>query len=198
MIEEEVFGQLTEEQFNEFKAKFENRFGPPKSSKRIKISYWDPNIDKNFDVQFRITDGEAEIMVKKGEWEGLTVSKMHESNFTISSNIQNVLQCLQTLDTLYGTEYAPNIQQYENLLWEHGGFEVKLGRQFNHQHSNYLFEVELLESESTLDEFIHNLGLKEYALKTDLKFWEHWNKRVNLVRKELTDEEYETLIHRYI
>lgn len=198
MLEEEVFGVLTDIQYKKFMAKFEKEFGPAKTKKRITISYWDPEVDKNFDPKLRVTNGKAELMVKHGEWENLEIQKINETNFDIASTLENVMSCLDFLELSYCTENTPNVQQYDNYIWETETFELKLGKQFNNVNTKYIFEVEILDKSKSLNKIVKELGLSEHTLKTDLAFWDVWNKEVNLRYKDLSEGERRELIEEYI
>lgn len=198
MLEEEIFGVLTSEVFEEYLQKFTEKFGNPQKVERLKISYWNPKSDKNFDPQIRITDGKPEVMIKKGDWENRDVRILLENSFDVVAEVENVLSCIGTMNFLYQAEKVPVIQQFTNYLWEDSLYEYKLGIQFNNKNKRYIYEIESLSKESNLDLRNKELGLDKYTTQTDVKFWDEWSKSVNMYLEDLSKREIEELVSRYL
>jgi hypothetical protein len=198
MLEEEVFGVLTQKVYLEYIEIFSSLLGEPEKVKRLKISYWDHEVDKTFDPQIRITNGKAEIMIKKGEWENQDIRRLIESNCEIISTSENVLAAIGTFCSLYETQNTPYIQQFENLIWKDSNYEYKLGKQFNNENTKYLYEIEALSEISDLTGRCKNLGLDKYITHTDTKFWDEWTEDVNLMMKDLSKDELKELLLRYL
>ena len=197
MIEEEVFGELTKNEYNSFIKRFTEEFGNPVINKRLKISFWDPTKDKNFDPQIRVTNGKAELMFKRGEWENKETRITKEHQTQIVSTTENFFNCFEMINSVFGNDFGPRIQQFESLIWEINDFEIKIARQFDHTNSKYLFEVEKLR-DVDITVFTKKYQLDKLVLKTDLKFWEDWNDAVNnLNTNDITESEIRLIMSNY-
>lgn len=196
MLEEEAWGVLTKDQFDHFLSLFTKRFGNPAKSKRLSFSFWDHN-HNDVDIRIRITDGDPEIMLKLGKWEGESTRVRSEKHVRLQPDADEVFKAYQIFRTLIPGENDCYIYRQNNYIFKTPEFEIKLTCQMG-KTDKYHFEVEKKSSTINLDQIVKELGLSEMITITNIEFWDQWNKGLNLKDSELKEEQIIDLIKRYL
>lgn len=185
MIEKEIFGVLTKQQYEHYLKVFTQEFGKVEQKNRISFAFWNSK-NKNVDTRIRITNGKAELMQKVGEWENLDQVEMEEIALKLEDDPEEVFLLLRILLNIY-VQLAPmKIMEYKNSIFENSDFEIKLSIQGNAV-SKYTFEVELKNPDKDLMKFAEDYGLKDLIIKSDMEFWKKWDAEVNLLTSNTTD-----------
>lgn len=196
MLEQEAWGELTKDQFEEFLELFGERFGEPICHRRLSFSFWDRNRN-DLDIRVKITDGKAELVEKEGWVENSSEWKRTEREVSLLSDADVIFNMVKIFQNLFPTDDPMPVMQFENYVWQADEFEVKLSHQFG-TGDKYNFEVESLNGESSLEEILKDLELIDLVKITDVEFWEKWNEVVNLDGNELSDEDVRNLIEEYL
>lgn len=195
MIEHEVLGHIDKKLYTKLSKQLKEQYGPPSIKKRIAISFWNPDI-KNVETRIRITNGEAELMQKVGEWENKKSFKLQEISCPIRGGVNEIYSLFLILSNLCETGIAPRIIQHKNKIYYSKDFEIKLSKQFGRS-EKYLFEIEKV-GERSLQEFVNKNGLAKYIKKTDVDFWLKWNEDVNLSIDLISENALKKLITKYL
>jgi len=194
MNEVEIWGVLSEKEFDSKLNEFTEKFGAPKIQKRLAIQILDAD-DRSLWTRIRITDGKAEIMQKLGSWD---IGSQQEVSFPIETKERYIWNCYTIIRNLLRSRRIQIVFiQHKNFIFETNGFEIKLSHQFG-KSDKYPFEVEAQESEETIIEFARNLGLEPDLSKKGETFWNKWNDAVNLDGKKMKDEELKEIIRKYV
>ncbi|QQS38883.1 hypothetical protein IPM62_05910 [Candidatus Woesebacteria bacterium] len=195
VIEHEVLGHIDKKLYTKLSKQLKEQYGPPSIKKRIAISFWNPDI-KNVETRIRITNGEAELMQKVGEWENKKSFKLQEISCPIRGGVNEIYSLFLILSNLCETGIAPRIIQHKNKIYYSKDFEIKLSKQFGRS-EKYLFEIEKV-GERSLQEFVNKNGLAKYIKKTDVDFWLKWNEDVNLSIDLISENALKKLITKYL
>lgn len=170
-IEVEFIGNISKEQFDSLKNKFQQVGKFKKKKKRISFMYFKNGVpekyssaeDDEVDLRIRITNGEPEIIVKQGKFTA-THSRKETSIFFKPSEIEKYLDFLMALGWKRGVIYAA-----ETHVYEHKGIEFSLVEIGDY---GYNFEAEILTEESKVEsakkkitEELNTLGLKPFDEK---------------------------------
>jgi len=196
--EKELLTILTEEEYNRCVSFFTKKFGKPTLKKRLALQSDDYD-QEDVDTRIKITDGKAELIQKIGKWQNITTGEARmETTINLPNDAKTIFDLYRVLRNLNkGTNVQNIIMQFENLLWKTKDFEIKLGKQFGGDVA-YNCEIEV---------FKQNLGPLEIAgiynipinpPPNSLNFWHKWNKRVNLLADEISDNKLMGIITKYI
>lgn len=196
MREKESWGLLTKSEFFEFLSKFKKKFGKSKKYKRLGISFWDPSTNKHLDTRIRITNGKPQIMQKIGKWENRSELDFKEILIDLDKNPEQVFRAYLILSNIIGKRKNCRFIQHENYIFNTTDFEIKLGKQFG-KSVKYIFEIEAKNNKVNLESKLKELNLSRHVLKTDVEFWDSWNKEVNLTGEELNEKQILKLIESY-
>ena len=196
MIEEEIWGILTKEQFGYFLSEFTRRFGNPVKSRRLSFSFWD-HTRNQIDIRIRITNGNPEIMLKVGTWEDTDAWVRSEQRINLQADSDEVFTAYQILRTLIPGEDDCYIYQSTSYIFKTLDFEIKLTHQSG-KSDKYPFEVEKVTPAVDLNKILIDLNLSDKVTVTDTEFWDKWNQELNLKDKELNKEQIIDLIKKYL
>lgn len=196
MTEEESWGRLTRDQYDEYLNRYTSQYGAPAHSRRMSFSFWDHSRNK-IDTRIRITDGKAEIMQKVGDWEMARKWNRNEQRVTLPESAEEIYNTYQILRVLVPGEDSCYIAQFDNYIFKQPDYEIKLTHQTG-KTDRYNFEVEADTAKTDLNKLLNELGLADKVLLTDVEFWHKWNKELNLKDTELSEEEIQELIKKYL
>lgn len=196
MTEEESWGLLTKEQFDDLVIKFTKRFGKPIQSRRLSFSFWDHNRN-NVDTRIKITDGNAEIMQKMGSWEMNCKWSRSEQKVNLPSNAGEIFNAYQIIRVLITGEDSCYIAQFDNYIFKQPNFEIKLTHQLG-KTDKYNFEVEADIEKVDLSQVLKDLELSEMVTLTNSEFWDKWNKELNLKDNSMDEKQILDLIVKYL
>jgi hypothetical protein len=197
-MEHEVWGLFPDQEtFESYLSKFIKQYGEPKEKSRLSISFWDPNVENDVDTRIRITNGDAELMQKVGKWQKQDRLQMQEIDIPLPNDVDFIFNMYRVLRNNIPLTTSPKIIQYRNKLFDTGDYEIKLSEQHGNT-TKYTFEVECMNDGEHLLEFVDEINLKQYILKTDPDFWVKWDKEVNLFTDELEEEELKKIIKDYL
>lgn len=195
--EKELLTILSKIEYEKVLVRLTEEFGDPKIVKRLSLQCTDySRVD--IDTRIRITNGEAELMQKVGDWKNITKGKARtEISVVLPSDVNTIARLYKIIRNLVNGASVENIiMQFENLVWKTKDFEFKLTHQFG-KGDGYNCEVEV---------FDHSLSPKEMVLKYSVPihlptqtqdFWRKWNERVNLDANKLSDKELLDIISKY-
>lgn len=196
MQEKEIWGVLTEELYETLHKIALKEFGPGKHKKRLAISYWNPNYNKDLDTRIRITNGSPELVQKFGEWENVEVVNLREITIPLERNLTDIMNLHIVLD--HAHPKAPRqITQFENEVFASDSVELKLTKQIGKE-TAYTFELELLDATKDLLHIAEKYSLRDKITKTDVAFWDTWNKKVNILSDDISLAELEKLVSQYL
>ena len=127
-IEVEYIGNISKEEFENLKKKFESEGIFKKRKERISFMYFRDKIpndvseikDETIDLRLRVTNKKPEIILKKGLFTGSHSRKEISINFNIDQ-INNYIAFLSALDWNIGVIYAA-----ETFVYEYKGIEFSL------------------------------------------------------------------------
>lgn len=194
VLETELWGLLTKEQFEEKQQLLQGKFSEPELKRRLSIQVDDWN-NKNLDTRIKITNGVAELMQKVGAWESET---KRELKVALSSDVQELINLYKILRNMCeGGELRVIIMQHENYLYANDDVEIKLSHQFG-KSSKYPFEIEALRDGVDLHKIASELDFTPTTIPNDVEYWDNWNAEVNLDGKDYSDEEIVRVIEGYI
>jgi len=195
-MEEECWGILTKNKFDHLLDQFTKRFGKPIYSKRLSFSFWDHSRN-NIDTRIRISDRKAEIMQKIGKWEETHKWARSEQCVKLSADSQEIFSAYKILRVLFPGENVCHIMQYDNYIFKQDKFEIKLTHQSG-KTDKYNFEVEANSKDMDFDGLLEDLGLSKLMTITSVEFWDKWNEELNIKDTDLSDEQIEDLIKKYL
>lgn len=196
MMEEEVWGVLTKDEFGKFLGEFTRRFGKPVYSKRLTFSFWDHRRN-NIDTRIRVTNGKAEIMQKVGKWEGSQIRSRSEQSVKLDSDLEVVFGAYKVLRVLIPGEDQCYIYQTEDYIFRKNNFEIKITHQTG-KTDKYLFEVEAIAKKVDLKKVVRDLELTDLVRVTDEEFWNKWNEELNLKDNDINEDKLKNLINEYL
>jgi hypothetical protein len=196
MQEKEIWGVLTEQTYNEIQTKAIKDFGKGKPKKRLAISYWNPEYNKDLDTRIRVTNGLAEVVQKFGEWENVEIVNLREITIPINNDIETIMNMHIVLDNAHPK--APRqITQFENEVFIFNSVELKLTKQLG-KVTKYTFELELLDNNLDLLKIAQEYSLRDKITQTNVAFWEKWNKEVNVLSDEISLDGLRKLVEKYL
>jgi hypothetical protein len=192
--ETEIWGELSQNQFQAQLANLIAHYGQPLKSKRLALQadYFDRH---DLDTRIRITDGKAELLQKIGAWEATTRQELHVPLPLSAPEILNLYKLL--VNQLPPNNRQTNIIQYQNYIFNQPDVEIKLGEQTGKQ-TAYHYELEAKSLNANLEQKRLDLKLPAPLKQSDEMFWASWNKRVNLDYFDLAETELIDLIEKYL
>lgn len=196
MMEEESWGVLTKEQFEQLLDRFIKRFGVPIHSKRLSFSFWDHNRNE-VDTRIRITNGNPEIMQKIGDVGEGQKRVRSEQRIELKSDLNEILNTYQILRVLIPGEDSCYIYQHDNYIFKQPTFEIKITHQSG-KTDKYNFEVEAIGKNVDLKQILVDLGLFDLVTTTTVDFWNKWNEELNLKDNDLDQKQIQNLISEYL
>lgn len=204
MLEQEVLGELTLDQYNHYFNIFTQKFGQPQKQTRLSISFWDKQKNE-IDTRIRITNGQAEIMQKVGQWEGENQLLRTETSLILPSDADQILAAFKILDNVAGDNRSYHYSRHENYIFncqidiqgQTHQVEIKLCHQFG-QTDKYEFEVEVSGDQTDLQAVLDQLNLTNLVLVTDEAFWDKWNDQLNNRYQHMSDQQIKQLIQQYL
>lgn len=167
-IEVEFIGGLSKEGFSNLKERLEKEGTFKKRKERISFMYFRDKIPKDLseienedtDLRMRITNKEAEVIIKKGSFTGSHSRKEISINFPME-DLQKHVDFLSALDWNIGVIYA-----VETFVYEYKEIEFSL---VDIEDYGYNFEAEILttsedepKSREKINEILNELGLKPF------------------------------------
>ncbi|HTK03593.1 MAG TPA: hypothetical protein VL401_02375 [Alphaproteobacteria bacterium] len=194
--EQEIWGVITEDFYNNLLVKAKKEFKNHQIKKRLAISYWNPKMNRNLETRLRITNGQSEIVQKTGAWENQEVINLKEITIPIQNNIETLINSYEVLDNMHPKAPRPIIQ-FENEIFISDKVELKLAKQIG-KATKYTFELELLDPKLDLLKIAEIYNLRDKITKTDVNFWNKWNKEVTTMSDEISKEELGKLIKKYL
>lgn len=196
MKEEESWGVLTKDQFEDLLKLFIERFGNAIHSKRLSFSFWDHSRNE-IDTRIRITDGNPEVMQKVGGIGDQKIRVRTERKIALRATMEDIFNTYKIFRVLIPGDDSCFIYQHDNYLFRQPGFELKMTHQLG-KTDKYNFEVEVDTTKVNLDEILKQLNLDDKVTLTDAEFWDKWNKELNLRDIDLTEDGIKELIKKYL
>jgi len=195
MIEHEVRGYITEDEFNKKLIEFENKYGHPKREKRIAIRVG-ALYDYNINLRIRITNGKAEIVEKI---RGRNSEKREELIVEISNDLENIYNTFLILRNLIldSIKKSSTIMQFDNYLFNSDEIEIKLAHQTGNLHK-YVFEIESKKEGVNLEKVCSEMNLIPNMKEMRNEDWAKWEKELNIDVDSLTVKELKELIKSYL
>jgi hypothetical protein len=188
--ETEVWGALTKDEFEKFLAIFSKKFGEPKNVNRLSMQITD-YARHDLDTRIRVTNGEAEIMQKIGDWDAATREELF---INVSADTETIYKHWRVLNNILNQKTAlKTIMQMQNYVFTDKDYEIKLTHQFG-KSDHYSFEVEVFQGNESPVEICDKLGLKPDLTLKDAEFWDAFNKKVNIQAQDLKDKEVEAIL----
>lgn len=191
-MEEESWGVLTKEQFEQFLDQFTKRFGVPIHSKRLSFSFWD-HTRNEIDTRIRITNGKAEIMQKIGDVGEGQKRVRSEQRVELMSDLNEIFNSYQILRVLIPGTESCYIYQHDNYIFRQPTFEIKITHQSG-KTDKYNFEVEAIGNNIDLSLVLKDLNLFDLTTTTNVEFWNKWNDELNLRDNDMNQEQIRNLI----
>jgi hypothetical protein len=194
MLEKEILSLTTKNFFEKSISRFTQEIGQPKKKKRLALQVTDYKRN-NLDTRIRITNGEPEIMQKKGEWSG---ESTFEISIPLAKDPEIILNTHKALRNMLESENVEtSIMQMESYIFDTEKFELK----FTHQTGKkdiYSFEIEVKDLNLDPKEIAQELELTLDLPGTDADYWRKFNEEVNLRAADLRDEEILAIIKKYL
>jgi len=192
--EKEILTILSKEEYEKVLINLEKKLGEPTIVKRLALQSTDYRWD-NIDTRIRITNGEAEIIQKVGDWKNNT---RDEIVIPLPPDPKMVFDMYRIFrNTMKDEEVLTPIMQYENRLFKQEHFEIKLTYQFGKTDA-YNCEVEVFDVILEPEDIAKKYGIPIHLPAQTQDFWKNWNETVNLAANELSDEELFEIIKRYL
>lgn len=142
-FETEVLGVLQKNEFEELKSKVEGKLGKPRTVKRLSMQATDYS-RRDLDTRIRITNGQAEIMQKIGDWDAKTRQELGIALPLVPEVIHRHWQVLNNI--LNSSNVQKNIIQMDSYIFKTDEYEIKFTRQYGGEDA-YNFEIESFRSE---------------------------------------------------
>lgn len=198
MIEKEIRGFITKEDFQMQIDKFSKLFGNHKFSKRLSLAIADYS-KLDLETKVRITNGKTEVVQKVGDF---TAVDREEITIKLENqDAEDILNLFKTYKNFVKDIQNPMLTmiQHENYVFANERIEIKLFRQFGNDEF-YAFEVEaLVEMEdSELEEFCKDNNLSVDANYNNLESVQVRNSKVNIDLSDISDEKLLEVIGVYL
>lgn len=194
MLEKEILSEMTKAEFDKKLQEFTDKFGKPKTVKRIAFQATDFN-QNNIDTRIRISNGKSILIQKKGDWKADT---REEIEVELNPNTDAILKNYKILLNLINSNnIETSIIQVENYLFFDVETEIKLTHQFGKKDS-YSFEVEVFNHELDLNKICEEFGLKVIERDNSPEYWKNWSKSINHQASDLNDSDLLELIKKYL
>jgi hypothetical protein len=192
MIEKELWGELSMDDFSKKINELTNILGKPRHKKRLGLEVNDYSYT-HLDTRIRITNGNPVIVQKVGNWVATHLER-EEYELELPKDVDQILIAYNILINQLNSQDAHLIIiQNDNYLFTGDDFEIKLAHQYG-RGDVYLFEIEALTQDVDLSLVADKYSLKPDLTVKDAEFWQKFNQRVNIDRKELNDDQLRELI----
>jgi len=194
-LEKEIWGQLTEDQFNSKLVELTSGLGQPKIIKRLALQITDYN-RKDLDTRIRIDQDRVRLMQKIGDWNAPVREELElDLSISTANEVFALWKLLENL--LVGDNVKKTLMQLENRVFDTNDFEIKLTHQFGMRDA-YNFEIEV----KNVDEDPVTIG-QLYGLEPDLsvkddKYWQEFNEKTNLDISVLNEQDLKNIISQYV
>lgn len=191
--EKEIWTEITKEEFDSYLSHLTSVLGEPEVKRRLALQSTDSS-RTDLDTRVRITNGQAVIMQKIGDWDAET---RDELEIDIDSTPDSVLGTYKAFrNMITGKSISTSIMQMENYTFSNKQFEIKLTKQTGKEVA-YNYEIEVFDDSNPSD------IAKEYSMRVDIpthtpEFWDAWNERVNLNTDDLDEKELKKIVERYL
>ena len=199
MIEEkELLTILTKDEYEQVLTRLKREFAEPRIQKRLSLQSDDYG-QTDIDTRIRITNGQAELMQKVGDWKNITKGKSRtEISIPLPSDASVIAGLYRIIRNLMkGPKIENIIMQFESFIWESKGVEIKLTHQFGKSDA-YNCEFEVFDSKHKPEDLMNKFSVPIHLPTQTEDFWRKWNKKVNLSADELSEEELLEIIKKYI
>lgn len=194
MLEKEILSLTTKNLFENYISRFTNEISQPKKKKRLAMQVTDYN-HNTLDTRIRITNGEPEVMQKKGEW--LSQSS-EEISVPLSKDPEVILNAYKVLRNMLESENVEtSIMQMESYIFDTSTYELKFTYQTGKK-DIYNFEIEVKDLNLDPSEIAEELELELDLPGTEADYWRKFNEEVNLYAKDLSEEEILKIIKKYL
>lgn len=194
MLEKEILSLTTKNFFEKYISRFSQEIGLPRKKKRLAMQVTDYNRN-TLDTRIRITNGEPEIMQKKGEWSS---ESTFEISIPLAKDPEIILNTHKALRNMLESENIETaIMQMESWIFDTERFELKFTYQTGKK-DVYNFEIEVKDLNLDPKVIAEELGLKLELPGTDAEYWKNFNEEVNLRAADLNDEEILEIIKKYL
>ncbi|OGM29500.1 hypothetical protein A2630_00710 [Candidatus Woesebacteria bacterium RIFCSPHIGHO2_01_FULL_44_10] len=196
--EKELLTILSEDEYKRVLARLRKEFGEPKTQKRLSLQS-DDYSQTDIDTRIRITNGNAELMQKVGDWKNITKGKSRtEISIPLPSD-SNVIAGLYRIirNLMKGPKIENIVMQFESFIWETKNIEIKLTHQFGKSDA-YNCEFEVLDSSYKPKDLMKKYNVPINSPTQTEDFWRKWNEKVNLNADQLADEELLEIIKKYL
>lgn len=196
--EKEILTILTKEEYRDVLARLQKEFGEGKVQRRLALQSDDyGRVD--IDTRIRITNGNAELMQKVGDWKNITKGKARTeisiplpNDAALISGLYRILR-----NVMHGKNIENIVMQFESHIWEKDNFEIKLTHQSGKSDA-FNCEIEVFDHALEPADLAKKYNIPIHLPTQTQEFWRDWNKKVNLNADELTDEEVLGIIKKYL
>lgn len=196
--EKEILSILSEGEYGDVRSRLKRELGKPKVQRRLSLQA-DNYEQTDVDTRIRITDGEAELIQKVGNWENITRGEARtEISIELPADEEIIAGLYRIIRNLMrGPKIENIVMQFESYIWEREGFEIKLTYQFGKSDA-YNCEVEVLDDSLDPEDLANKYDIPVHLPAQTEGFWRKWNERVNLNANELSERELLGIIGRYL
>ena len=156
MIEREIWGEMTIEEYTTILTSLKERFGQPKTKKRLSIEVSDWN-NQDLSNRIRITNGQPEFTQKVGDWNNESREEIEMPLAKDAEEIQKMYKVL--INLCKGGDLRSYTMQHHNLVWDTAEYEVKISHQTG-KTDKYNFEIEAKNEEVDIMKIAEELNLK--------------------------------------
>ena len=196
--EKELLTILTKDEYETILSRLRKELGKPKIQKRLSLQSEDYT-QTDIDTRIRITNGKAELMQKVGDWKNITKGKSRtEISIPLPGDVNMIAGLYGIIRRLMqGTRIENIIMQFESFIWEREGIEIKLTHQFG-KGDGYNCEVEVFVNLHKPEDIMKEFGIPIHLPTQTKDFWRKWNESVNLNANELSDEDLQEIVKKYL
>jgi len=195
MLEHEIRGQLTKEDFEKKLADFTKRFGSPKRRRRLALKI---GAFHKYDIQtrLRITNGIAEVVQKLGN---RNANVREEILFRLDSDVENIFNAYKVLtnNIVDPALKLGLVLQFDNYLFDQDDFELKLAHQTGRS-DKYVVELEAKKEDMDLEGLAKDLDIVSNMEDMTYEDWKKWDDELNLDINGMSEEELKQLIRSYL
>ena len=190
----ELLTILSKEEYGAVLSRLIKEFGEPEVVKRLSLQSTDYRW-ADVDTRIRITNGEAELIQKVGDWKK---QNRHEIIVPLPSESRIIFNAYKIfMNVMRDKEVLTPIIQLENKLFKTKDFEIKLTYQFGKKPA-YNCEVEVFDLDLEPEDLAKKYDIPIHLPTQTQDFWKKWNEKVNLNADGLTDEKLLEIIKKYL
>lgn len=196
--EKELLTILTKDEHKSVLMCLRKKFGKPRIQKRLSLQSDDyGQID--IDTRIRITNGEAELVQKVGDWKNITKGKSRtEIAIPLPNDASTIAGLYRIIRNIKrGSKVENIIMQFQSYIWESKNIEIKLTHQFGKSDA-YNCEIEVFDNSRSHGDLMKKLGIPVHLPTQTEDFWRKWNEKVNLNADELSDKKLLSIINKYL